>query len=221
MRQSNPEQAMTRRFITSFALLMCLAGYLRPAAGQSPAGVVDVAKSYAVIFVDKIGLGHQHAVLGKLKEGRIELGAQKDAGRLVFDMRSFVADTPEGRRYLGLAGGIDASTRKQVTETMLGKEILDAKRYPTAVFDIQSASPLAEGSQGSGKYLLRGKFTLHGATRPLEISVEAAPEVDGMHVQGQFSFQQSQYGIKPFTKALGAVGVADRLTVHGEIHLSQ
>jgi hypothetical protein len=34
---------------------------------------------------------------------------------------------------------------------------------------------------------------------------------------GNFSILQSDFGIMPFRKALGAVGVADRLTIYGEL----
>ena len=34
---------------------------------------------------------------------------------------------------------------------------------------------------------------------------------------GNFSLLQTDYGIKPFTTALGAIGVADRLTIYGDL----
>jgi hypothetical protein len=47
--------------------------------------------------------------------------------------------------------------------------------------------------------------------------VEERPE--GLRVRGNFSILQTQYGIRPYSKAFGAVGVADRLTIYGDIQL--
>jgi hypothetical protein len=41
-----------------------------------------------------------------------------------------------------------------------------------------------------------------------------------MRLQGSFSILQSDYGITPFSKALGAVGVADRLTISGDLRVA-
>jgi polyisoprenoid-binding protein YceI len=193
----------------------------RSPARPSP-GAVDLQSSRVAILVDKSGFGHQHAVVGLLRDGRVRLGAANNAGQLVFDMASFAADTAEGRSYLKLEGEINASTQKQVTANMLSKDVLDAARYPTATFEIESAAPLEQASQaGHPRYRLQGKFTLHGVTRPLAIDAEAVEEEGAIHLRGGFYLRQTEYGIKPFTKAFGAVGVADQLTVYGEIYLAK
>ena len=68
---------------------------------------------------------------------------------------------------------------------------------------------------------LDGDFTLHGKTN--KITVVANPiNVNGYtRLVGNFSILQSDYGIKPFRKALGAVGVADRLTIYGDLWIAQ
>jgi hypothetical protein len=32
---------------------------------------------------------------------------------------------------------------------------------------------------------------------------------------------QTQFGITPYSKAFGAIGVADKLTIYGEIHIAK
>jgi polyisoprenoid-binding protein YceI len=99
---------------------------------------------------------------------------------------------------------------------------LDTKKYPTAEFEIDSAVHMSLTNEpGSGRYTLKGKFTLHGATKPLEIQADASSKDGGMLVKGEFSFLQTDYGIKPYRTGLGAVGVTDKLTVHGEIYLKK
>lgn len=179
---------------------------------------VSLKKSRVYTFVGKTGLGHQHGVEGRLKSGEIKLGEKQDAGELVFDMTSFDADTDAARRFLGLEGSTDSSTREQVTATMKDSSILNVSEYPTATFTIKSATLLEEKSRnGKARYELVGDFTLRGKTRPLKFVAEVEPK-DGLHhVRGEFSILQTEFGIKPFRKALGTVGVADKLTIHGDL----
>jgi polyisoprenoid-binding protein YceI len=101
---------------------------------------------------------------------------------------------------------------------MLGRYVLDTQHYPTATFVIKSALPLG-GNQPNGvrRYQLDGEFTLHGASRPLRIFAESRAESGGIRLRGAFALLQTDYGIKPFSKALGAVGVTDKLKVYGDI----
>jgi polyisoprenoid-binding protein YceI len=96
------------------------------------------------------------------------------------------------------------------------------KQYPTATFEINSAERLAEtASSGHPRFVLDGQFTLHGKTQPLSVEAEAISDAEGLRLSGSFALQQTQFGIKPYRKAFGAVGVKDVLTVHGEIYLSR
>jgi polyisoprenoid-binding protein YceI len=154
-----------------------------------------------------------------LASGNLQLGAAQNAGQLVIDMKSFAAETPAARKYVGLAGESDDSTRRQVTDNMLGPEVLDVARFPQSTFAIQSASRYVNSQQQGGPplYILDGQFTLHGVAKHLRLLAQG-DEVNGMiHVHGRFDFLQSQFGITPFTKLLGTVGVADKLYVYGDL----
>jgi polyisoprenoid-binding protein YceI len=185
---------------------------------QSTSGEVDIDRSRVYAFVGKTGFGHEHGVVGRLKSGSIRLGANRNAGQLEFDLTSFMADTKEARRYVGLKGETDSSTQEQVTANMLGKYVLDAQQYAAATFTIESAMPL-RGNQPRGprRYQLDGQFTLHGATRPVRIVAQAKLESGGIRLRGSFTLLQTDYNITPFSKALGAVGVTDKLRIYGDI----
>ncbi|MCC7422842.1 MAG: YceI family protein [Planctomycetaceae bacterium] len=188
---------------------------------KSPtSGDVDTASSRVYIYVPKAGLGHDHAIEGKLKSGRLQLGEAQDAGELLFDMSSFDADTAAARRYIGLPGATDAGTRREVNANMLGADVLSVRRFPTATFAITSAELSNQPGRRGAVYQLTGKFTLHGTTRALTVNAEAE-KVDGrIHVKGKFPLVQTHYGIQPFTKAFGAVGVANQLTVHADLWIA-
>jgi hypothetical protein len=179
-------------------------------------------RSAVFILVGKTGLGHDHGVMGRLQDGTVQLGQDANAGQLIFNMASFDADSPLARQYVGLKGEINESTRQQVNSNMLGKDVLNVAQFPRANFIIQSAIPLAAAPGSSGaRYQLSGNFTLHGVTKPLQLICEATPERDGLRLRTAFSVLQSDYGMKPYTAALGAVGVANELKICGDLLIAQ
>jgi polyisoprenoid-binding protein YceI len=180
-------------------------------------GDVDLDHSRAFTFVGATGFGHEHGVEGRLASGNIQLGAQQNGGELVFDMKSFDADTAAARKYVGLEGESDNSNRKQVNDNMHGPDVLDVAKFPTAKFTIQSAVPYrSDKADGPPQYLLDGQFTLHGVTKHLRVLAQTEESDHMVHVRTQFSVLQSQFGITPFTKLLGTIGVADKLTIYGD-----
>ena len=189
-----------------------------PAAAPPAPGDVDLTASRVYVFVGKTGLGHNHAVSGLLQAGRVAVGAADQAGMLVFDMRSFTADTAEARKALGLPGETDASTQKQVQATMTGPDVLDVARHPTATFQIRSALSSKQQVQGRPPvYELVGAFTLHGVTREVVIPVEVEQRGEWLRLRGMFVIKQTDFGMKPYKKLGGVVGVADELRITGDM----
>ena len=185
-------------------------------------GDVNLPSSRVYVFVGKTGFGHEHGVVGQIKQGRINLDARRDAGSLVFDMASFAADTPDARKFVGLQTPTDASTQQQVNANMRGSAVLDIARFPTASFSIKEIVKLPQPSQrGLPQYQLNGDFSLHGGSRPIQVIAEAEEQSGWTHLRGGFTMLQSQFGITPFTKAFGAVGVADQLRVSGDLWIAK
>jgi polyisoprenoid-binding protein YceI len=190
-----------------------------PAARSQPADNVDIKLSRCYVLVGKTGLGHEHGVEGRLASGRVQLGAAANAGELVFDMTSFVAETKQARTVVGLTGdGVSAS---QVTTNMLGPSVLNVAKYPEAHFVVQSALRVPATAAGAPpEFELQGEFTLHGVSQPLRVRAQAV-EKDGLtRLRGRFSILQTKHGITPYKVAFGTVGVADQLDIWGEIWLA-
>lgn len=234
-----------QNWITSFCLSSCLVCLIwlvtfRNSQGQMPNGVINqlvensvtqsslptgtinTSSSRVYTYVGKTGFGHEHAVEGKIKAGSLNLGARSNAGKIIFDMTTWRADTPQARKYIGLGGTTSASTQKEVNANMLGSAVLNVQKYPTATFEINSAIPLKQkSSSGKDLYQLSGKFTLHGVARKMNIVAEVSETKAAYHLKGNFSILQSHYGITPFSKAFGAVGVTDQLKIFGEIEVAR
>lgn len=193
-----------------------------PAQTVFEPGDVHPGSSRVYVFVGKTGLGHEHAVMGMIKQGHIQLDAPQNSGQLVFDMGTFIADADTARQYIGLQGTSDASTQQEVTANMTGASVLDVAHYPTATFQIKSIQRLQQNSQrGLPQYQLSGDFTLHGATQPIQVVADAEEQNGWIHLRGGFTMLQTHFGITPFTKAFGALGVTDQLQVWGDLWIAK
>jgi polyisoprenoid-binding protein YceI len=196
------------------------------AAGQRGAAVrtlkpgeIEVQASRVYVFVGKTGLGHDHGIEGRLRSGQLNLGAKEKAGRLEFDLRTFVADTAAARQYVGLGGQTDRKTADKVTANMQSAAVLDVARFPIATFDLGSIVALPRRGNQPQQYQLTGDFTLHGVKRQIRFNAQGEPVQGFTRLRGNFSIRQTDFGITPYTQALGAVGVADQLTIHGDLYV--
>jgi polyisoprenoid-binding protein YceI len=101
---------------------------------------------------------------------------------------------------------------------MKGRAVLDVSRYPSATFDVASAKATDRKSKsGLPIYELLGTFTLHGKQRPLRVLADVEQARGWLHVRGSFSVKQTSFGITPYSKAFGVIGVADALRIHGDL----
>jgi polyisoprenoid-binding protein YceI len=192
----------------------------KPATGAKTYEV-DVAASRVYVKVGSATrIGHAHGVEGTLKSGTISLGA---GGELVFDMSSFKADTPEARKKVGLAGKrMSSNEAKKVQKTMLGADVLDVEKFPTATYKIIAIKPAEKQEAGApGIYQVNGRFALHGAEQPLQFKarLEKTDKEGTFKLSGSFAIKQTSYGIKPFSAAGGLARVADELEISGELVL--
>lgn len=209
---------MRRAFLFVLCLYVAHLCQLVSAQELPKPGSVNLEYSRVYIFVDKSGVvGHQHAVVGKLKSGQL-YSPRDEHGSLVFDMKSFDADGLPARQYIGLEGETDEGTRKKVNENMLGPEILSVEKYPEARLENATLKGTGQMSKRQlPEYILEGDFTLHKTTKHIRIKCEVEQKDGWHHVRGAFKILQSDYGIKPFSKMMGAVGVKDELLIIGDL----
>ena len=185
---------------------------------QLKAGEINREFSRVYIFVDRSNsLGHVHGVEGRLKTGLVMLnGAQP--GNLVIDMQSFDADTPAGRAAFGLADDIDQGTRQKVNENMKGAEVLNVAKFPEARLENIKLTATGKTSQRKlPEYTLEGDFTLQQTTRKITATCDLEEKNGWQHLRGLFKIRQTDFGIKPFSRVLGAVGVKDELLISGDL----
>ena len=229
-----PKELRAARSASLLAPLFMLAAIpvasaqVRPPAQAPPVqktlgpGEVHVGKSRIYVHVFKTGLGHEHAVVGSVKEGVLHLGAPQDAGQVTVDLGSFLADPDTARKFIGLAGTTDAGTQQKVTANMLGSDVLNVTKFPTTSAKFHAARLLAKPSQrGLPQYALDADLTLHGVTRKLQVVAEAEDSDGWVRLRAHWPLVQSEFGMTPYTAALGAIGVADQLELYCDLYLAK
>jgi hypothetical protein len=108
----------------------------------------------------------------------------------------FRKDDQDDPRPLG------AFERSQI-EGNLHRDVLDSARFPEARF-------VSTAVTGSGAtFTVRGLLTLHG--RSIELTIPVRRVEDGY--RAMFTLEQSRFGIKPYSAALGALKVRNEVTV--------
>lgn len=111
---------------------------------------------------------------------------------------------------LAVVDGVNDKDRREI-ERAMREEVLETGKYPDIFFESTnvSASRLARG-----RYRLRiiGDLSLHGVTHNnLWIYAKVVLAEDGLRAEGEFSLQQTDYAIKPFSAAGGTIKVKNEL----------
>lgn len=208
-----------QRLLALTAVLTLFGIVIEPATAQS--GAVVKEKSRIYVFVAKKNAGHDHGIEGNVADGEIHLDRAQNTGRLSFDLRSLSADGAAARTFFNMPGEVDADTQAAVNANMHGAAVLNIAQFPTAEFVITQLQVLpADPAQAGRPYQLDGEFTLHGVKRPLQIVATAESVAGLIRLRGRFAMKQTDFGIKPYSKLLGAVGIADELQVYGDIWLN-
>jgi polyisoprenoid-binding protein YceI len=106
-------------------------------------------------------------------------------------------------------GDIPARDCEKMRENLLGRQVLDASRFPTLVFRGRYAGSLAGGT-------LTGQLDVRGAPRRVSIPVALARRNDHYVATGVWEGKLTDLGVAPFKALLGAIRLEDwiRLRLH-------
>jgi polyisoprenoid-binding protein YceI len=110
---------------------------------------------------------------------------------------------------LGVLDDISDKDRREIEKTM-NEQILESSKYPDIVYEAPVASiKHIEGDLYSAALL--GTLSFHGATHNQSIPARIAVFDEMIRASGEFSLNQSDYGVKPISVAGGTLKVKDEL----------
>lgn len=156
-------------------------------------------------------LGHNHVMSSKSLAGQVWMHPRFAASgfELSFPVADLIVDDPAARRAAGsdFPAEIPTADKEGTRKNMLRPEVLDAERYPR----IAVRSTTVAGSIQSPQ--ITARITIKDASH--EVTVPATVAIDGSRLtaSGEIELLQTDFGIKPFSVALGALEVKDRLLV--------
>ena len=157
----------------------------------------DAYNSECLLFSYKDGLLARLAHDLKLQVERfsIEVDDETRQIRATFDPSSIqvVCAQVEGRDD---PSTLSASDKKKIYDNVV-KDVLRVRKFPDIRFESTNVVERGEG------FAVEGALQMHGQSRTLQASVRAA---DGRWVT-EVQLHQPDFGIKPYTAALGALKV--------------
>lgn len=160
-------------------------------------------------------LGHNHVVSSKSLAGRVWMHRQlaQSGFELAFPVAELIVDDPESRRAAGseFPPEIPEGDKQGTRKNMLRPEVLDAENYPRV--EVKSAK--VDGSLPTAQVTAR--ITIKQTTREVHVPVHVTVDGTRLTATGEFAIVQTEFGMKPFSVALGALEVKDRLDVRFSI----
>ncbi len=219
---------MTRKYVNRMKhLSLTVWGAVLAAIAICPAGFAGTKKyeignpgSWLLAITGKMGVfsfaAHKHAVFATRWSAEVRVDAvdpRKSTATVTIPVSALIIDSAEARQRAELGAGPSAKDVREIQLRMLGPEVLDAKHYP----EIRLTTTAVEKT-GSGALRITGRFTMHGHSKM--ISVPANYEENGKgggRVHGQFTIQQTDFGIRPQSVAGGTVKVADEVTIRFQV----
>lgn len=165
---------------------------------------IDPARSLVVIEVRRggplAGLGHDHVVASRDLRGHVDT----EAGRadLYVPLQRLAVDEAGLRAEAKLDTQPSQDAIEGTRRNMLEK-VLDAERFPFALIRATRATGDPEK--------LDVAITLHGTTRRFGIPLQTETLPDGLAVSGRLTFNQTDFGLTPYSVLGGALQVQDGL----------
>jgi polyisoprenoid-binding protein YceI len=188
-----------------------------PSVDTRGATVYEISpqNSHLSIFVYRGGkfsrLGHNHVLTSQQLSGRAWVHPEfaRSGFELSFPVAQLVVDDAEARRAAGsdFPPDIPQSDKDGTRKNMLKPEVLDGERYPQVKLRSAKVAGTLQAPQ------VTASITIKDASHDVEVPVKIAIDGAKLTATGEFDVLQTQFGIKPFSVALGALEVQDRLHI--------
>jgi hypothetical protein len=156
-------------------------------------------------------LGHNHVMSSKTLSGRAWLHPTfaRSGFELSFPVNELIVDDPQARQAAGtdFPPQIPQADKDGTRKNMLRQEVLDGARYPTIALRAARVAGSLEAPS------IAARITIKDVSRDIDVPVRVTVDGKRLTAAGEFDIKQTDFGIKPFSVALGALEVQDRLHI--------
>jgi hypothetical protein len=171
--------------------------------------LVDADASQLILEVRRAGafarLGHDHVVASHDVKGYVAPGEGR--ADLLIRLDRLIVDEAPLRQQAGFDTQPTPDDIAGTRHNMLAK-VLESERYPYALVHIERMD---------GANVLSIAITLHGKTQTYQVPAKIDSTAGRMIVSGVMHFNQSDFGIVPYSVLNGALRVQDRLELRFSI----
>jgi hypothetical protein len=189
-----------------------------PAAASAGGGEryrIDAERSEVLVLVYRDGpmasLGHNHVVAVRQLSGEVVVASDLTHSRwqLEFPVDALSVDEPQ----LRAAQGEDFQTRLDdaaiagTRQHMLGAALLDATHFPLIQLQSEQVNAGDDGLRLVTRIVVRDHAAL------VDVPVALQRSADELIASGEFDLTHGELGLTPYSVALGALRVADRIHV--------
>ncbi|MDJ0929030.1 MAG: YceI family protein [Gammaproteobacteria bacterium] len=156
-------------------------------------------------------LGHNHVISSQSLSGKVWLGKdpRQAALRITLPVADLQIDLPALRDEEGddFPGELDQDAIDGTRENMLGERVLNAELFP-------EISLTSRGVSGELPDLtIATDVALRGQINRIDIPARVTLDGDLLQASGEFAVLHADLGLEPFSVFLGALAVADELTI--------
>lgn len=173
---------------------------------------VEPGRSLLTLTVRRGGtlaqFGHDHVVASQALQGFVAPGPGR--ADLYLPLDSLTVDDAALRADAGLDTQPSAEDIAGTRANMLSK-VLQTEQFPFALIHVRAPAALA------GDTPLAVDITLHGVTRSFSVPARVQTQPGGLRVSGMLAFDQSSFGITPFSILGGAIQVQDRVELRFDV----
>ena len=164
-------------------------------------------------------LGHNHVINSHSVNGFVWRSVQSDlcGFDIALPVNDLIVDDNDARMAEGDEFPVNVpDTAKQGTRhNMLSETLLDAEHFP--FIRLQSANISGEIDSPRVVVHVTIKNQIHLYTLPVTISLAS----NSLRVRGEFQLRQTDFGIKPYSVAMGALQVQDELNIKFDLRAAR
>lgn len=201
-----------QQLVIVIVALAMLATNAQPQAKSRTYTIVASESSFWV-FVAKAGLfsafAHDHEIGVKSFTGKIVL-PESGAGGGSLELEVNAAS-------LAVLDKQPSEADKQKIFDSMHKEVLESAKFPKIAFKSVSVSDLKQTGADAYNLTLNGDLTLKGVTRRIAVPVLLTVSAQQLRAVGKYTLKQTDFGIKPYSAAGGAVKVKNEVVINFNI----
>jgi polyisoprenoid-binding protein YceI len=153
---------------------------------------------------------HEHVVRATKWTGTVkydESAPDKCEVKIDVPVDGLVVDEPVMRKRLKMDKPIAEGDRKRVRDSMLDDDQLDAAKFTKISFASASCK-----KAGEGKIEVTGDLDIHGVKKRITVPMEIQLGGGKLRAKGQFALTHADFGMEPYSAALGAIKNDEKLT---------